>query len=148
MTCPSCGQQAEDSDRYCPWCGEPLLALTGPDAPSSDDQDSATGVPAPAWTTADDRELQRLRTDVDALGTEQSRLSLRLSNLERRRGIQRSSQQQTPAAPPAPETPSAAPSIPVKPAETAPAKHRRHPPSRRPSALLQGPRRHPMQQPR
>ena len=142
MTCPSCGQQAEDSDRYCPWCGEPLVALTGPDAPSSDDQDSATGVPAPAWTTADDRELQRLRTDVDALGTEQTRLSLRLSNLERRRGIQRSSQQQTPAAPSAPETPRAAPSAPLKPAETAPAQaltspsepQAERPPSRSPAA--------------
>ncbi len=95
MACYSCGGEVDDRDRYCAWCGSPQTPQSKPDALDS-------GGPAPS-----EEELQQLRAELD-------RLSLRLSELERRSAGPAAPRQQRAAAPEPQAATPAAPTAPMR----------------------------------
>ena len=111
MICPNCGLEMGERGRFCPWCGAPQAVLTGPDAPEIGVEDSGAVSSRASDHAPEDQELRELRSDFDAMAAEMGRLSLRLYDLERRRGVSGSSQPATPpmtSARPLPSSPSAA----------------------------------------
>ncbi len=113
MNCPNCGREMVVADRFCPWCGAPLDGSGGPAGQEMHVERAGDSPPTPVGPTLEDRELRQLRTDVDAITTEVARISLRLSDLERQRGVRQAGQRTVPpqSQPPAPvpERPSTAP---------------------------------------